>query len=46
MTRLYDPDCSGERGSVLIGGLLLSLALVMVIGLGWTWATPSSCAGN
>jgi Flp pilus assembly protein TadG len=34
MTRTLRPRLLSERGSVLIGGLLLSIALVMVIGLG------------
>lgn len=34
MTRPARPRLLSERGSVLIGGLLLSIALVMVIGLG------------
>lgn len=34
MTRSVRPRLLSERGSVLIGGLLLSIALVMVIGLG------------
>ena len=34
MNVLLRPRPASERGSVLIGGLLLSLALVMVIGLG------------
>jgi Flp pilus assembly protein TadG len=34
MTRPVQPRLVSERGSVLIGGLLLSIALVMVIGLG------------
>lgn len=34
MTRTVRPRLLSERGSVLIGGLLLSIALVMVIGLG------------
>ncbi len=34
MTRALRPRLLSERGSVLIGGLLLSIALVMVIGLG------------
>ncbi len=34
MTRPVRPRLRSERGSVLIGGLLLSVALVMVIGLG------------
>lgn len=34
MTRAVRHRLLGERGSVLIGGLLLSLAVVMVIGLG------------
>jgi Flp pilus assembly protein TadG len=34
MTHPVRPRLLSERGSVLIGGLLLSIALVMVIGLG------------
>jgi Flp pilus assembly protein TadG len=34
MTHPVRPRLRSERGSVLIGGLLLSIALVMVIGLG------------
>jgi Flp pilus assembly protein TadG len=34
MTHAVRHQLLGERGSVLIGGLLLSLAVVMVIGLG------------
>lgn len=34
MIRPVRPRLRSERGSVLIGGLLLSIALVMVIGLG------------